>query len=83
MENLGTGEWGSHRRVFEQDYQHECHVCGKKFRHKQGLNQHKVTHTGEKRFKCDVCGKAFALRNNFKRHLVKHINLSDIGIDMN
>ncbi|XP_060552140.1 sal-like protein 4 [Ruditapes philippinarum] len=73
--------WGMHRKENEQFYQHACEVCGKKFRHKQGLNQHKVTHTGEKPFKCDICGKAFALRNNFKRHLVKHMNFTQMGLD--
>ncbi|XP_060586696.1 zinc finger protein 596-like [Ruditapes philippinarum] len=72
--------WGMHRKENEQFYQHACEVCGKKFRHKQGLNQHKVTHTGEKPFKCDICGKAFALRNNFKRHLVKHMNFTQMGL---
>ncbi|XP_053382898.1 zinc finger and BTB domain-containing protein 17-like isoform X4 [Mercenaria mercenaria] len=73
-------QWGSHRLEYEQYYQHSCEICGKKFRHKQGLNQHKVTHTGEKPYKCDICGKAFALRNNFKRHLVKHVNIKDMSL---
>ena len=49
-----------------------CHYCGKILKSGYTLNQHLMSHTGEKPFRCDDCGATFALRCSYKAHLRKH-----------
>ena len=45
-----------------------CTYCGKTFKQKRHLNDHLLTHTGEKPHQCTVCGKCFARKNHLKEH---------------
>lgn len=49
-----------------------CDICLKAFSHSKGLNQHRETHTSEKRFKCDLCNKKFSRSAYLKQHLSAH-----------
>ncbi|XP_060809240.1 zinc finger protein 286A isoform X1 [Amyelois transitella] len=54
---------------------HKCALCGKSFFKKTALQNHMVSHTGEKRFECHVCGKCYGTRNNLRFHVQrKHCN---------
>ena len=62
----------------------ECKECGKCFRKKGPLQQHKRTHTGEKPFECKVCGKCFSrkeLCRHIKEHILErnHLNATTVG----
>lgn len=46
----------------------ECSHCPMKFKTTSQLNQHLVTHSGEKRHECPVCGKAFSQKYNMTAH---------------
>ncbi|XP_077519891.1 zinc finger Y-chromosomal protein 2-like [Amblyomma americanum] len=45
-----------------------CRFCGKRFYNLGLLNQHILTHTGEKPHACSHCGRRFATRSNKTRH---------------
>ncbi|KAF4519907.1 hypothetical protein B566_EDAN008283 [Ephemera danica] len=49
-----------------------CDTCGKTFRRKEHLFQHRKLHTGERPFSCSVCGKAFSRKEHLVRHAVSH-----------
>ncbi|XP_074786549.1 uncharacterized protein LOC141972556 [Athene noctua] len=52
--------------------EHKCKDCGKIFRFRSKLNEHRRSHTGEKPFKCWDCGRGFTLKGNLKRHQRTH-----------
>lgn len=51
---------------------HVCHKCGKSYRRKSYLTEHKRVHTGEKPFICQTCGRGFTHRYALNRHSRLH-----------
>ncbi|XP_034237641.1 zinc finger protein 606-like [Thrips palmi] len=55
--------------VLNYDKPYECLVCSKKFKSKNHLNNHIITHSGEKPFECQICNKKFASSDYLRSHL--------------
>ncbi|KAI1710645.1 gastrula zinc finger protein XlCGF67.1 [Ditylenchus destructor] len=53
---------------------HQCHGCGKRFRFKSNLFEHKSLHLKAHPFQCPFCGKTCRLKGNLKKHLQIHVN---------
>lgn len=49
-----------------------CDVCGKPFKRKEHLFQHRKLHSGERPYVCTTCTKAFSRKEHLVRHLVSH-----------
>ncbi|XP_015437735.1 PREDICTED: zinc finger protein 853-like [Dufourea novaeangliae] len=49
-----------------------CNVCGKPFKRREHLYQHRKLHTGERPFVCTTCAKAFSRKEHLVRHSVSH-----------
>ncbi|XP_014359581.2 zinc finger protein 28-like isoform X1 [Papilio machaon] len=58
--------------LMERD--HICTVCGKGFFMKRLLNEHMITHNGERIFKCAMCNKAYARKRTLREHMRIHNN---------
>ena len=54
-----------------------CVKCGKKFAHKQSLNNHKQSCGNLSKFKCPKCSKVFTRQSGLKAHSVKCVLLGD------
>ena len=46
-----------------------CDVCGKAFKHKHHLTEHKRLHSGEKPFQCKKCLKRFSHSGSYSQHI--------------
>lgn len=55
----------------EEDKQHDCGDCGRRFGTAFQLKQHKITHITEeeKQFRCDDCGKMFPAQQHLNTHV--------------
>ncbi|XP_011315155.1 zinc finger protein 554-like [Fopius arisanus] len=49
-----------------------CDVCGKPFKRREHLFQHRKLHTGERPYVCTTCAKAFSRKEHLVRHSVSH-----------
>lgn len=59
--------------VPQDERQHQCDQCDKKFASESLRTQHlKVTHLNKYAKICDICGKTFRERHSFQRHLAEH-----------
>ncbi|XP_025160430.1 zinc finger protein 888-like isoform X8 [Harpegnathos saltator] len=70
-------EWRHQRRTREIKYDYSCHLCRKKFLHKNRLDSHLKLH--EKGYKCEQCDKEFIGTRQLlshKRFKHGHANIS-------
>ncbi|XP_073467393.1 uncharacterized protein [Aquarana catesbeiana] len=58
--------------VLSTEKSFSCDECGKSFRFKCHLNEHKRSHTGEKPYSCPECGKCFSHNSNLYTHRRLH-----------
>uniref|UniRef100_A0A336LPJ4 CSON000142 protein n=1 Tax=Culicoides sonorensis TaxID=179676 RepID=A0A336LPJ4_CULSO len=56
----------------EDQRQHSCQFCDRRFNSKQNCVEHERGHTGEKPYKCETCGKAYARKQTLKDHQREH-----------
>ncbi|XP_055850640.1 gastrula zinc finger protein xFG20-1-like [Episyrphus balteatus] len=49
-----------------------CETCGKEYKSQSGLNDHRLTHTEERKHKCRFCDKKFKAIAHRKRHEDTH-----------
>ena len=49
-----------------------CEQCGKGFKRKRGLIQHRKTHSAETPFTCGMCGRDFKLKGYLDKHMDMH-----------
>ncbi|KRY50303.1 Myeloid zinc finger 1 [Trichinella britovi] len=63
-------------KLFGNVYQGEksfvCEICGKAFRFRSNLAEHRSVHTSLKPFVCLICGKSSRLKGNLTKHILKH-----------
>lgn len=64
------GKCKNRERFRERGY--ECNYCTQRFKTKQILRNHIISHTGEKPFECKDCSTKFTVQNSLKRHLKLH-----------
>lgn len=60
-----------------------CDECGKTFKCKWNLNQHKIRHAGVEHypFKCEQCPKRFVASKDFKAHTLRHAGIKNFECD--
>ncbi|VDP10063.1 unnamed protein product, partial [Heligmosomoides polygyrus] len=49
-----------------------CEICGKAFRFRSNLAEHRSVHTALKPYVCKYCGKSSRLKGNLTKHILKH-----------
>mmetsp|Transcript_20676 Transcript_20676/g.28890 ORF Transcript_20676/g.28890 Transcript_20676/m.28890 type:complete len:529 (-) Transcript_20676:181-1767(-) len=52
----------------------QCRNCSRRFASVGNLNQHRLTHEGDRRFRCLNCTKRFTQKSNLQVHLLTHID---------
>jgi len=52
-----------------RDGRFQCGICSYNTDQSRRMEQHRVTHTGERAFSCTECGKGFTERRNVTRHV--------------
>ncbi|CAC5404668.1 SMARCE1 [Mytilus coruscus] len=53
----------------ESPRRYPCDICGKAFKHKHHMTEHKRLHTGEKPFQCKRCLKRFSHSGSYSQHM--------------
>lgn len=56
---------------------HQCPECGKRFRFKSNLFEHKTLHQQSTPYVCIFCNKSCRLKGNLKKHLQIHVSSSE------
>ena len=51
---------------------YRCKICTRPFKQKWNLQEHVLTHTGEKPHKCPTCGQAFRQKVHLRKHIFTH-----------
>ncbi|XP_067635456.1 zinc finger protein 227-like [Eurosta solidaginis] len=62
----------TYKHIRGKNYQYPCNICGKRFKTKWDLRQHKRIHSDEKPHKCDFCEMRFATPAAVREHLRTH-----------
>lgn len=58
-----------HASVHSDARNHECNVCGKRFKSKEANRVHQRVHTEERPYACHICSRAFRYNCGLKAHL--------------
>jgi uncharacterized Zn-finger protein len=58
----------AHRRLHRSSEEFVCDECGKSFRNRDGLRQHKKTHD-DSEFPCESCDKKFRCKSGLTKHM--------------
>lgn len=58
--------------MFHTDKAFICEICGKAFRFRSNLAEHRSVHTALKPYVCKFCGKSSRLKGNLTKHILKH-----------
>ncbi|XP_055536249.1 transcription factor grauzone-like isoform X2 [Wyeomyia smithii] len=58
----------SHKRRVHVEEKFECEFCGKKFKRKIYLKEHRASHTGETLYSCNICGMTTNSNANLYSH---------------
>lgn len=58
-----------------------CDECGRAFRTRSNLQQHKRSHmpVAEYPFECEVCGKRFLAKNGHRLHVLRHLGVREFA----
>ncbi|XP_069675918.1 gastrula zinc finger protein XlCGF57.1-like [Periplaneta americana] len=70
---VNSVQFKQHIRSHEQNFQHLCTYCGKKYLTKFRLTQHIRVHTGEKPFACNICNKRFHEKSLLRSHQRRYL----------
>uniref|UniRef100_A0AC35EX81 C2H2-type domain-containing protein n=1 Tax=Panagrolaimus sp. PS1159 TaxID=55785 RepID=A0AC35EX81_9BILA len=70
---------GSSSPTSSTDRPHQCNECGKTFRFKSNLFEHKSLHSSEQTYQyvCPFCSKSCRLKGNLKKHLQIHMGTAE------
>ena len=49
-----------------------CDICGKTFKQKKYVTNHRIIHTGEKPYQCEICNKTFRQKGSLDTHIRIH-----------
>ncbi|XP_053685702.1 zinc finger protein 271-like [Sabethes cyaneus] len=52
----------------EEQKEHGCEICGKKYRHRKSLLEHRSLHFRNKQYRCDRCGVMFETTGGWRKH---------------
>ncbi|KAK3601883.1 hypothetical protein CHS0354_041817 [Potamilus streckersoni] len=78
LSHCGTEHFGSDVHM----NRHQCSLCGKVFRQREGLKLHMRVHTGERPYICEFCGKVFSRRFVYTVHLRVHSGVRPYTCDI-
>lgn len=70
------------RYVHEQLKKYQCDICGKQFRRKLELIEHKARHSGTTLYSCPFCAKKFTSSSNYFSHR-KNIHVAEFAVISN
>ena len=66
--------------VYDETRPHQCSTCGKRFRFKSNLFEHKTLHQPTTPYFCPFCSKACRLKGNLKKHLQTHVGTEALEV---